>query len=99
MFTWKLESKKVTSLEQQYSDREPGTLAKTPLEDKAGEYPLCQVSEFLHRALIVSNMHSIKNSMPRFEFRLSRLFYNLEHSLVSVFVFSLEYVRTVLALE
>lgn len=37
--------------------------------------------------------------MPRFEFRLYRLFYNLEHSSVSVFVFSLEYVRTVLVLE
>lgn len=34
MFTWKLESKKVTALEQQYSDREPGTLAKAPLETR-----------------------------------------------------------------
>ena len=37
--------------------------------------------------------------MPRFEFRLSCLFYDLEHSLVSVFVSSLEDVRTVLVLE
>lgn len=34
MFTWKLESKKVTALEQQYSDREPRTIAKVPLETR-----------------------------------------------------------------
>ena len=32
VFAWKLESKKVTASEQQSSDREPGTLAKAPLE-------------------------------------------------------------------